>query len=177
MRYFIDIFDEMMDNIQSEYDTINVPVETPYGMYGSRHEICQLLTEKDESQTWKFKKYPLIILYSGQDEERGTSPLYDFEVSPLFSIVTDSSRNFRESDRYTNSVKPILDPIYELLLDEISKNPYLWQSYPEEIEHTYKVWNGNPSDNKEAGLMFNDYLDGIDIQITNLRVFTNVACV
>ena len=165
--YQIDLFDDILSNIQAQYDTVNDPAESPYGAFARKHEVLQVLTEKDKSGIYKYKKYPLIILYHGQTENKGQDVGTEYIFSPLMSIVTNSSRTKKTADRYSDVVKPILFPIYKLLLQEIAGNPAIYQSFEDEIPHTIKVWDGSPNSN---GLLFNDYLDGIDIQFSDLRV-------
>jgi len=88
-RYFIDIFDEMMVQIQALYDTTNQ--EEPYAIFGDKNEVITILKEKDENSEYKFKKYPLLILYRGFSEPRGgINQSFEFTASPLISIVTNS---------------------------------------------------------------------------------------
>lgn len=175
--YIKEVFESMMPFIQAQYDTLYDPVEAPFFMYGRKSEILQLLTEKDQDDEYKYKKYPLIILYASQQERHGINHMNEYLISPLVSIVTDSSREFYQDDRFTNSIKPILYPIYEYLLQEIGNNPAFYQSYAEDIKNQIKVWDGNPSDSKTIGIAYNDYLDGIDVQFTDLRLFKNqTAC-
>ena len=168
-----DVFEEMMPYIRANYSNDG---EAPYFMYGRTLEVLQLLTEKDESDDYKFKKYPLIILYHGQQERHGVGVATNYLYSPLISIVTDSNREFRTATRYENTLEPVLYPIMQYLIQEIADNPNFYQSYDEEIVRSIKVWDGNPADTKTAGLLFNDYLDGIDIQFTDLRLFRNYQC-
>jgi hypothetical protein len=175
--YLKTVFEGMMPYIRAQYDVVNDPIETPYFMYGRKHEIMQLLAEKTKDEERKYKKYPLIILYHGQPERHGRNFVDQFQVSPLVSIVTDSTRVMKTDDRFTNSVVPILYPIYRMLIQEIANNPAFYQSYPEEIVNEIRIWDGNPSENKSAGLLYNDYLDGIDIQFTDLKLFvTSPTC-
>lgn len=177
--YFIDIFDDIMTNVQAIYDPTTAIEDgrKPYAIYGGPIEICQILTEKDNNAVWKFKKYPLVILYKAQPESRYPDLATEYLFSPLISIVTPSSgkETTRTPKRFTDNIKPILQPICELLLQEIADNPAIWQSTPEQINHTYRVWDGNPGDQR-TGLLFNDYLDGIDIQFTDLRITRQVSC-
>lgn len=172
--YIKDVFETMMGFIRTEWDTVNDPVEVPYFMYGYRNEICQLLTEKDESSTYKTKKYPLIILWHGQEEDHGKQLNANYIISPLVSIITDSAREKRTSERYELSIKPTLYPLYLLLLEEIANNPAFYQTHVEEIENKIRVWDGSPSDDRKIGLMFNDYLDGVDIKFNNLVLFKEI---
>lgn len=165
------VFENMMPYIQAGYDTVNDPPEKPYFVYGRKHEILALLTEKDKSPIWKAKKFPLIILYHSQPEGHGDSYVYNYTISPLVSIVNASNENWNTEQRYTNNVEDILYPIKDLLLQEIADNPAFYQTFTDEISYDLVVWDGNPAENKQTGLLFNDYLDGINITFNELRVF------
>jgi hypothetical protein len=174
-RYFVDVFEEVVDNVRAIYDTVNDPKEAPYFLKGRPLEIIQLLQEKDESDEYKWKKYPLIVLFTNFTEKRGRAKSLQFEVSPKVAIITESDQDFRTGDRYTNSVKPVLYPIYELLLEEIANNPNFLQSQKRNIIHDITIWDGNPT-SQSAGLSYSDYVDGIDIQFTDLKIFSQIIC-
>ena len=59
-RYFVDIFEAIVDRTQELYDPDNL--EKPYYLYGHYLDVLSVLIEKDKSDVFKFKKYPLIIL-------------------------------------------------------------------------------------------------------------------
>lgn len=170
------IFENMMPYIRALYDPTGVPpYQKPYYIYGRKHEVLTELTNKDRSIIWKENKFPLVILYHSQIEDYNENILY-YSVSPLISIVTGSLRKFTTNQRYTNSVENILYPIKDLLIQEIADNPAFYQSYTHEIDHEVLVWDGNPSDNTKEGVIYNDYLDGINININNLLVSKNRTC-
>jgi len=177
--YIKTVFEGMMTYIRAQYDTATIDEnhpapETPYFMYGRKKEILQLLCEKDKDETYKYKKYPLIILYHSQPEQHGKNLVDEYSISPLVSIVTESDKNFRTAARYTNTLEPILYPIMNYLIKEIADNPAFYQAYSEEIEREIRVWDNSPN---ESGILFNNYLDGIDIQFKNLRLFkTTPVC-
>lgn len=168
--YIKDIFEGMMTEIRSIYDPDNL--EEPYFQYGSKYEITQQLSEKDRKPTWQDKKYPLVCLYVDTVENRG-GDLVGYTVSPVIDIVVDSIRNYRSPQRIDDSVKNILHDIYKLILDEIADNPAFWANDPGLISHNLLYWNGNPTTGGETGLIFNDYLDGINITFNDLKIFAN----
>lgn len=184
--YLKDVFIDIMSNVRDNYDPLpdsptnaQIAAQKPYFLYGRKHEILKLLTEKDTSPVWKNQKFPLVILYHSQPESHSPGDyLLDYTVSPTVSIVMDSSpdwltidENGNTDSRYTKNIETILYPIKNLLLKYMAESYAFQQSYVDEIEHEITVWDGNPADNTDAGIIFNEYLDGINIEFNNLEVF------
>lgn len=168
-RYFVDVFTDIMSNVQANYDTVNDPVETPYAAYGHMIQVIQMLTVKGKHDDYKFKMYPLVVLLM-DFEERPGGFAYEYIISPRFLILHNSKREYKPADRYTNIFKTVLYPIYRLLLEEIAANPMIHQSFVDELEVTKydRVFWGS----EKAATQLNNYLDGIDVfRIKDLKVF------
>lgn len=173
-KYFVDVFQDIIDSIVEIYDPIVAGVpptggEKPYAMYGHLKEVLRVLSEKDESQAYKFKKYPLIVLIQDFEETHNTLA-NQYTISPRIIILEESKREYKADDRYINSFKTVLYPLYELLLEEIAGNPYL-NTVPVASLIPHKKYDRLNWGTQQAGDALNDYLDGIDITLTDLKVF------
>jgi hypothetical protein len=79
-KYFVDVFQDIIDRVCAIYDPINE--EKPYAYYGSIIEILQVVSEKDNDGVSKYKKYPFVALILDLEETRGTGLANEYMVSP-----------------------------------------------------------------------------------------------
>lgn len=177
--YFVDVFQDIIDHVILKYDPIVVgPPQTggekPYGMYGHIKEVLQTLSEKDNHKTYKFKKYPLIVLVQDFEETADENTSYQYTVSPRFLFLDQTLKTYKSSDRYTNVYKPVLYKLYKLFLEELADNPLIWQSNFEEFKNK-KIDRVNWGTQTPEG--FNDALDGIDVTFPGLRIFRHMESV
>jgi len=173
-RYLTDVFDSLMPYIRENYDTVNQ--EEPYYMYGTIKNITKQLKEKDKGE-FKYKKYPLILLIQPFSEDHGTNSSISYTASPRVSILTPSEYNYNSPERYTNTYKTILYPIYKLLLKSIERSNYIYTiGGVNKIDHE-KIDQLNYGDDQRISNIFNSFLDGLDFQFNNLNVLPNLyAC-
>lgn len=177
-EHFVDVFQDMINHIVEIYDPIvgsalnQTGGEKPYAMYGSFKQVIRRLAEKDESNEFKFKKYPLIVLIQDLKEDHN-KVTNGYKVRPRIIIFDESKQDYYPDDRMTNTVKPTLQPLYNLLLQELFENPYVNLGIPETIDHekTNRLnWGtSNPSEDLE------DFLDAIDIQFGDIVVHESMV--
>jgi len=151
----------------------------PYYLYGHPKDISKVLNEKTESQEYKYKKYPLIALL--QDFEENHSSGFDLEyiVPNLRIIILDyTNQTYDSSQRYDNTFRPILYPIYLRLLKGIAYSPDIRAAYLEDINHSKydRLYWGVEGIQGNEQLIFDDMLDGIDININNLEILSSDNC-
>jgi hypothetical protein len=175
MRYSVDMFEEIVANVRAKYDEAN-NLE-PYFDYGHILDILSKLTAKDDNDVNKFRKYPLICLILDQKETHGTSVNYQYTFAPRLLIVTSTQKEYTSQDRTNNTFKPILYPIYDLLIEEVKKYKYfgfeprsLW---PHDKYDRYS-WGASEIFGN-VGVIFNDYLDGIEIISENINVYKQAS--
>lgn len=111
---------EIIGNVVEKLRTIEGGA--PYYMHGHPIEIANLLTEKSESSTFKFKKYPVIILFQDFDEDH-TEGLISANLN--FAIVTDTKATYEAGQRYENTFKQTLNPLFEAFIKQLKRSPYL----------------------------------------------------
>jgi hypothetical protein len=174
-KYIVDVFEDIMEHVILEYDPIvgvapnQTGGEKPFYGYGSIKEILQVLSEKDNDKEKKYKKFPLVALVLDLPEKKGTELANEYLVNPRILILEKTDKNYRADQRYLNTMKPTLIPIYDLLLQEMADNPNLNTGLKEQIKHT-----STPRVNwgtQTQGDDLNDYLDGIELNFQDLRIF------
>jgi hypothetical protein len=143
--------------------------QEPYYYYGNKDEIIRLLTRKEKEFYQEDKiKYPAIIL----EQPFRELPTNGFNKCTLrILIVTGSNSTDTYQQRYTNSFKTILYPLYDSLISAFKKASNV-ASY-EVIEKTDRPFF------TESALVSSDYWDVIDLRIeTNLKnnCKTNKLC-
>ena len=132
-KYFVDVFGLAVSDVRERFDEENN--EKPYYLHGHPLEILKVLSERDKSKNWKYRKYPLIILLQDFEETKGANPSWSMQVSPRVLIVNQTKREFSSIKRYDENFKPILYPIYELLLEAIAEIGYFGVAAPDQIIH------------------------------------------
>lgn len=152
-----------------------IDTDSPYYMYGHPIEIINTLAEKDKNGTYKFKKYPLIALFQDFEETRGETQFVNTSASLNIVIIVNSKRDYNSSQRYSNTFKPILYPIYNLLLKYISESNY-FDLAPDAVPHTKidRVFWGKAGLYGGEANIFNDIIDAIEIQNLELNFHNNV---
>lgn len=177
-RYFVDIFESIVERVQELYDTTNQ--EVPYCLYGHPLDVLGVLTEKDKSQVYKFKKYPVVILIQDFDEDHGNNITYGYNLPEIRVLIADLTQpTYHASQRYENIFKPILYPIYRHLLVAMNESIDIDTKDIDQISHTKTdrmFWGTQTSFGSDASVL-NDYLDAIDITFRDINVFTTLGCV
>ena len=173
-RYFVDVFGEVVSDVRSVYDPSGL--EKPYYMYGHPREIGNLLTLKDQSSVNKFKRFPLVAFIQDFAESHGSDNRYEYELSFSVLIVTSTKRDYKSEERYTNTFKPVLYPIYELLKTKMVQNQNILVQDVDYLDHRKidRVYWGVEGTYGSDGLIFNDHLDAIELFFNNIPVAKNI---
>ncbi len=141
-------------------------LESPYFFYGTPVEINSQMIARDSGSN-KGKVYPAIALRLPTNEEVKNGLVnYNFNIG-IFGITEVT---YDAPARYTNVVKPILYPLYELFLDRLRKAGFVWEgslTYPphtkrDMLHHGVEATEGN------IAYKFKQPLDAVEIQ--NLRI-------
>lgn len=175
-EYFVDVFGDIVDKVQTLYDTDNA--EKPYYEYGHILDIVDKLIEKTESSTYKLKKYPLICLLQDFTETKGTDPRIEYTVSPTVLILTNTEDYYHSEHRYVQNFKTILYPIYYHLLTALDRSSHLWKPESGQWEHdkTDRVYWGNQGLYGSEGHVFNDKVDAIELNFKNIEIKEKLNC-
>lgn len=169
--HVVDMFEEIVGRVRVSYDKEN-GLE-PYSDYGHILGILSKLTAKDSNEVLKFQKYPLICLILDQEENRGKDIRFELSFAPRILIVTDTKQEYTEQDRTENTFRPILWPIYDILVDEIKHYEHFSHKSRSLFDHKkYDRYTWGKSEIfGNLGVIFNDYLDGIEIISSSINVF------
>jgi hypothetical protein len=135
--------------------------------FGHPIEIIETLTQKDESATLVYKKYPLIALFTDIPEEKGIVGRYsDAKLSIV--VVHHTEYDFKASERLQNIFKPVIHPIVDELMIQLALNPYFTVYNADDIKRTEtdRYYWGRQSNAGNTALKFNDYLDATEIEMT-----------
>jgi len=172
-KYFVDVFSDVVAEVRAEYDPINNL--QPYYMFGHPKEIAHRLTLKEKGSL-KFNKYPLIALLTDFEETHMQTQDISYSVSPTILILNPTNKNYNSEERYINTFKTILYPIYELLIDKIAESKII-STKSRLISHTKidRLYWGVNGINGNEGLIFNDILDGIELNIDTLDIYIKAS--
>jgi len=144
--------------------------KAPYYMYGHPIEIVKILSEKDRSQTFKYQKYPLIMLVQDFRETVFTG---GSEANLTFILANITKPNYVAEDRYTNNFKPILYPLEAKLKRTLKMSGLTQLLNPDSIEETDKLYWGKEGLYGNEGNIFNDCIDAIEMKNVNVRFKNN----
>lgn len=138
--------------------------------HGNYIELANKLSLKNRNN----QKYPLFALIQDVTEtetsEDGVYKIYDFNMI----IAYNTRQDYTTQERLTNIFKPILQPLYRDLIEEIKSSNYFVIDR-EFIDHTktnrYFLGSETPNQNR-----LNDYVDVIEINFRNMKLNTETTC-
>lgn len=172
MRPIVDLFGEVVnkvnDNLVSDLKEKDELITGVHYMHGHILEIINILTQKDQSEEYRFKKYPLVALL--QDfEERQTYEYVEANLNVL--IIKGTMEDYTAGQRYDFNFRPFLYPIYQELLKQLSKTGYILSYAPQRIHHTKidRVFWGAQGRYGNTANIGNDFLDAIEIKNLKLK--------
>lgn len=168
--YLVDIFYDVVEYVRTNYDASDV--DAPYYDHGHPLDINNKLTQKSKAGSFKYKKYPLIALIQDFTESHGGSYAYNYTTSPKILIVDYTKQTYNSQQRYENVFKPVLYPLYNLLLDGILDSLYIDITSIENLVHTKtdRLYWGKVGIQGNDGKIFNDFLDAIEIDFADLPI-------
>lgn len=157
---FVDIIGDIANKAIAEFGS-------GYYLYGHPLEIFNILAEKSKSETYKYSKYPLIALY--QDFEEAVSTKETVVKNITIVIMTETSKTYYAPNRYSNTFTPILQPLYEILFEQIKNSRYVSSDIYEHTKIDRLYW-GKTDTFGNSGNIGNDALDAIVINDLELRI-------
>ena len=142
-----------------------------YFMHGHPKEIVQVLQSYTQGPATKNQKYPLIALLRDIREKSGLNsdgPFTSFNARLV--ICTLTSPHLRADDREAQNFKPILLPIYEELISQISQSPIFGMPSRESmqlIKWDRYFWGTQEADKHVLG----DYIDAVEVEQMLLTIY------
>ena len=135
----------------------------PFYLYGHRLDIANRLLLKNMDSVYKEQKYPLIALIMDFPEVISNG-MANYNLHLAILHLTEST--YTIEDRYTKVFKPVLYPLYLLLMEQLRKvGKFTWpgdQGYPPHTKTDRPFW-GKVYEQGNASYIFNDRLDALEI--------------
>lgn len=177
--YWVDIIEDIVDEVRS--DSSNpASGEAPYYLHGHPVDVMNQMTLREKSDQLKFKKWPLIALFQDFEESYGASPLTQSEVSLNIIIATNTKADFFAAQRYDQSFRTTLQPLYELFITKLVSSKKFKDLVPgiNNVPHTKidRLYWGTDSGTGNTSHKFPDYIDAIEIRDLNLKLRKKSNC-
>jgi len=163
---FVDIIGDIISEVRAEYDPAGG--EKPYYLYGHPLEIFNILSEKSQSESFKYKKYPLVALF--QDFEESVNDNSIIVEGITIVIMTETNPNYRAPNRYTNTFIPVLHPLYLLFTKHLRRSKLVASDDKHEHTKIDRLYWGKEDIFGNSGNIGNDALDAVVIQNLKLRI-------
>lgn len=144
--------------------------------HGHILEIVETLKQKDESDQFINKKYPLVALLQDYPDNGGDFGL-NGSVTLHIVIVNYSTGTWKAEERQVKNFDPILQPIYDSLMKHIAYNPYFNEYSLSKIQKTKidRMFWGRDGLYGVEGNVFEDKVDCIEIKDLQLKL-SRTAC-
>ena len=153
-----DIFEEIVSDVSDRYGS------SVYFEFGHPIELNNIIKMKGRQL-----QYPAIFLFVDIEETRNIQGRWG-TISPTLIIVNETEQTYLASQRLENSFKPILYPIYELLINEIENSSYFSGT---QVVHGKRDHYFYGSDMNEGKSSFDQKFDAIELNIRDLLILNN----
>lgn len=166
------IVSKVSDRLTPQLQTFDELITGVHYQHGHPLEIIETMNQFDKSDSFVYKKYPLIGLFQDFPEERGQVGMSG-KVRLHLIIARSTKNDYKAAERYENNFKPVLYPIYEALLEEIAlAGKYFLVKDKTQISHTKidRLYWGRDGLWKNEKNVFNDWVDAIEIRDLELNV-------
>ena len=172
-RIFPDVMQEVIDKVAVDPDVISalslyfsgVSYQVPFYEYGTYLELLQTCIRKDNNQE---PKYPLIWLVwePSENQQKWIEP-YMYTLTAKVFICDRTNIDSTTSQRYTDTLKPILYPILFALIEALGNHPCVELNdeflYP---ANDHPFWLNNPDGTY-------DTLSAIEVSLQNMLIYKN----
>jgi len=155
-KYFPDIFADLIERVKPRLVGLDVVFE--YGTFLELMNRCQL---RDNNQ---IQKYPLVWLeWDKENNQQVWIEPCMYKITPRFYICSLTDLDSTTQERYDNTLKPVLYPIFDLIMDEIN----YYANMILESNFTYSVTD-HPFWLKEELPL--DKLSAIEVKLDNITL-------
>lgn len=135
--------------------------------YGYVTELNETLNEYNENPTFKPLKFPLVWLAQPFTIQKGDFN-FDGKAKVDMFIFNKTDVNLKAADRMANNFKPVIYPIYDELIEQLSRSTAFLNQDDGAIKHETTdryFWDGiNPTITDIVDWM---YIKGIELFIRN----------
>ncbi len=144
-------------------------LESPFYFYGHPIDINRQMIDRDMGTT-KGKVYPAVALRLPVVEEIKNGLIF---YTLNIAILDQTKKEWDAPTRMTEVIKPVLIPLYELLLDRLKKAGFFWVGDQKRPPHTmYKrPHHGVEETQGNKAYVFAQPLDAIEL--VNLKLNYN----
>lgn len=177
--YWVDVFEDIVDKVRADSSKpSSMDTDEPFYMHGHPLEIVNILGQKDKHKVHKFNKYPLIALFQDFTETMGEDMTIKSSASLNLIIATSTSPDYNASQRYDNTFRTVLYPLYDLLMKHIVRERYFKNVAPNMIPHDKidRLYWGKQGLQGNEGMIFMDHIDAIEIQNLSLDLLQRKGC-
>lgn len=165
-----DEFFYLPDEIESIVGEFQVNNE-PYFRWGQWVEISNILSGLGKHNDYAGTKFPLVYLPFVWEEDKQDNLVFNTIDFDLY-LITSTQKNYKSSERLTNSFKNTLVPYYNSLITEMLDNKWFYNT-DRIINHTVKYlpYLGHEEENQNKLNQVVDaiYLSFKNVQIANLK--------
>lgn len=156
-------------NIYEIFAKIATEIGCNYLM-GSFKEVQKRLMEQSKDVRQRDIKYPLLILTTPIPQQFGTNSKYEAIATVNLTLVTETQQIYTVQERLENVYKPVLYPLYNSLMGQITNMVYFDTNNIDELEFNYTdffYYSGDEvyTQNKLAAI-----LDAITIENLELKI-------
>lgn len=172
--YIVDIMRDLVTAVSAELtpklQLMDSLLQAVNYQYGHPAEILETLKQRDESQSLRYRKYPLVALFTDIEETKGVKGVYS-NADITLMVVHHTRPDYKADERLEKSFKPVIHPIVDALLKGIANSPYFLDGDPDLIERieTDRFYLGRQGAAGGEANLANDYLDGTELKM-KLRV-------
>lgn len=163
------IIEDMIGDVVAKMRTLG-GVDTPYYQYGHIAEISDILKNMEGDPVNRDRKFPLVILrLDNPGEVDGDVVRWNLNIA----IVTFTDSGYRAPERLENVFKPVLFPLYDLLMEALTLSPHFsWDGeYPKHTKIDRYYW-GSTSGFRNVKQIFDDPTDAIEL--INLKLNSRI---
>ena len=178
--YWVDVFEDIVTDVRTDADKpVSLDTDEPFYMHGHPLEIINTLSMKDKNDVHKFNKFPLITLFQDFTEVIGENQAIRSSAELNIVIAMNTSQDYLAEERYDNTLRTVLYPLYDLLIKHIEQSGWFKDVGPGLVPHDKidRLYWGRSGLYGNEGNIFNDYIDAIEIRNLQLELRLKRNCI
>lgn len=174
-QYFPEIFGDIVTKanaaIQANSNLTKLQGLNLQYEYGTLFELTKAIDIKNAIDA---AKYPLVWLVWERPENmkqfKGAYSNKSYNVSPLVYIAHYTDPNYSSRERYTEVFQPVLHPIYNELIHQLTIHRNFTGKRPIEHNQFEHFFWGMQADGGKVSNVLSNFLDSIELKIFNLEI-------
>lgn len=168
------IVDKVSNELTPSFRQLDDKISGVHFLHGHPIEVAQTLSDRSQTNKFKFQKYPLIALLQDFPEVKSEIGV-ESEVSLHIIICKGTDPNYKSYQRYDENFKPYLYPVYSEFLNQLHLHKKFLTKSAESIQHTKidRLFWGVSAEHGNIKNIFCDHLDIIEIRDLKLKTQLN----